>query len=91
MPAVARRCRCRRPRPAVALAADDIEISTASRYVVDPERRRVRVTVDVTAVNRKPNAVSGGTITRYFYDGVNLGVQPEARTSARRRTARRSR
>ena len=38
----------------------------------------IRVTVDVTAVNRKPNAVNGGAITRYFYDGVNLGVQPEA-------------
>jgi len=62
----------------VALAADDVEISTVSRYVVDPGSAVVRVTVDVTAVNRKPNAVSGGTITRYFYDGVNLGVQPEA-------------
>ncbi len=65
--------------PAVALAADDIEITTATRYTVQPEERRVRVTVDITAVDRKPNRVNGGTVTRYFYDGVNLGVQPEAR------------
>jgi hypothetical protein len=65
--------------PAVVLAADDIEITTATRYVVEPEEARVRVTVDITAVNRKPNGVSGGTVTRYFYDGVNLGIQPEAR------------
>ena len=62
----------------IALAADDIEISTAARYVVDPGAGLVRVTVDVTAVNRKTNTVNGGAITRYFYDGVNLGVQPEA-------------
>jgi hypothetical protein len=61
----------------VALAADDIEIGTAARYVVDPGDAVIRVTVDVTAVNRKPNAVHGGVITRYFYDGVNLGVQSE--------------
>ncbi|HYO42774.1 MAG TPA: hypothetical protein VES19_06195 [Candidatus Limnocylindrales bacterium] len=65
--------------PVVALAADDIEITTATRYRVEPEEGRIRVIVDVTAVNRKPNRVSGGTVTRYFYDGVNLGIQPEAR------------
>jgi hypothetical protein len=65
--------------PAVALAADDIEVTTATTYRVEPEAHRVRVTVDITAVNHKPNRVSGGTVTRYFYDGVNLGLQPEAR------------
>ena len=62
----------------VVRAADDIEITTAARYVVDPAAAVVRVTVDVTAVNRKPDATGGGTVTRYFYDGVNLGVQDEA-------------
>ncbi len=61
----------------VALAADDIAITAAAHYVVDPGDAVVRVTVDITAVNGKPNRTSGGTITRYFYDGVNLGVQPE--------------
>ena len=65
--------------PAVALAADDIEVTTATTYTVEPEARRVHVTVDISAVNHKPNRVSGGTVTRYFYDGVNLGLQPEAR------------
>ncbi len=62
----------------VAAAVDDIDITTAARYVVDPGAAVVHVTVDVTAVNRKPTRTAGGTITRYFFDGVNLGVQPEA-------------
>lgn len=65
--------------PAVALAADDIEVTTAARYTVDPAAGRVHVAVDITAVNRKPNRVSGGTVTRYFYAGVNLAIQREAR------------
>jgi len=65
--------------PAAALAADDIEIRTSARYTVDPEARAVRVLVEVTAVNRKPDQVTAGGVTRFFYDGVNLGVQPEAR------------
>ena len=36
--------------------------------------------MDITATNEKPNRVAGGTVTRYFYDGVNLAIQPEART-----------
>ncbi len=39
-------------------AADDIDIATTARYVVDPATHRVRVVVDITAVNRKPNAVT---------------------------------
>ncbi len=66
--------------PAVALAADDVSISTVTRYTVVPRAGRVRVAVDITATNEKPNRVTGGTITRYFYDGVNLAIQPEART-----------
>ena len=66
--------------PAVALAADDVSIATATRYTVVPKAGRVRVVVDITATNEKPNKVLNGTVTRYFYDGVNLGIQPEART-----------
>jgi hypothetical protein len=66
--------------PAVALAADDVSIATATRYTVVPTSRRVRVVVDITAVNQKPSKVVNGTVTRYFYDGVNLAIQPEAQT-----------
>ena len=62
----------------VAAAVDDLDITTAARYVVVPGDAVVHVTLDVTAVNRKPTRTAGGTITRYFFDGVNLGVQPEA-------------
>jgi hypothetical protein len=66
--------------PAVALAADNIDVTTATRYTVRPASGRVHVVVDVTAVNRKPNIVSGGNATRYFYDGLNLGLQSAARS-----------
>ncbi len=62
----------------VALAADDLAVSTKARYVVSPDGGRVRVIVDINVLNQKPNRVAGGVITRYFYDRVNLGVQPEA-------------
>jgi hypothetical protein len=61
-----------------ALAADTIEIATATRYVVDPRHALVRVTVDVTARNNKRDLTRGGIVKRYFFDGVNLAVQPEA-------------
>jgi hypothetical protein len=62
----------------VALAADDLGVTTKARYVVAPDAGAIRVAVDVTVVNQKPNRVVGGVVTRYFYDGVNLGVQREA-------------
>ncbi len=61
--------------PVVALAADDLEITAETRYTVDVDDRTVRVVLDLTAVNRKPDRAT----TRYFYDGLNLGVQPDAR------------
>jgi hypothetical protein len=64
--------------PPVALAADDLAVTTKARYVVAPANGVIRVAVDVAVVNQKPNGVSGGVITRYFYDSVNLGVQLEA-------------
>ena len=63
----------------VALAApDELDVRTTARYVVDPGTHRVRVIVDLMAFNSKPTVTGGGTVTRYFFDGVNLGVQPEA-------------
>ena len=59
-------------------AADGLVVATAARYVVVPERSVVQVTVDATIQNMTPDQVSGGLVTRYWYDGVNLGVQPEA-------------
>src|SRR5262245_9486359 len=65
------------PAPA-ALAADDLGVTTKARYVVAPDAGVVRVTVDLSVVNQKPNRVSGGVITRYFFNGVNLGIQTDA-------------
>ncbi len=63
-----------------AAAADDgLALTTKSTYTLVPAKRVVRVAVDVTARNNKPNVVAGGVITRYFYDGFRLGIQPEAR------------
>jgi hypothetical protein len=63
----------------VVRAADGIGITTEARYVVDPDDGVVRVIVDVTARNEQPDTDVDGTVTRYYYDAVNIGVQPEAR------------
>jgi hypothetical protein len=60
-------------------AAAGISIETGARYVVVPGKGVVRVTVDIDAANQKPNSSNGGAVTRYYYDAVNIGVQPEAR------------
>ena len=62
-----------------ALAASELGIRSAARYVVVPSKGVVRAIVDLTATNEKPDTTVGGATTRYFYDGVNLAVQPEAR------------
>jgi hypothetical protein len=54
-------------------AADGLDVTTSTAYVVDPGARTVRVSVDLTAVNRLP--VTAGA--RYYYPGVNIAVQPE--------------
>jgi hypothetical protein len=64
--------------PAAALAADDLGVTTKTRYVVRPDSGLVHATVDVTVLNQKPNRTTSGVITRYFYNAVNLGVQLEA-------------
>jgi hypothetical protein len=61
-----------------AAAPDSLTVTTAATYTLVPARHVVRVTVDVTARNDKPNLVSGGVVTRYFYDGFRIGLQPEA-------------
>ena len=34
--------------------------------------------VDLTARNNKPNVTTGGIITKYFYEGARIAIQPEA-------------
>ena len=65
-------------------AADDdgLDLVTSSSYRLDPEAGLVRVIVDVTATNDKPNLVqqtpSGTLTTRYFFDVAILVVHAEA-------------
>ena len=63
----------------VARAADGLDVTSDTTYVVDPGRAVVRATVDLVARNTRPDGVSagGGTI-RYFYTSIRVGVQPGA-------------
>jgi len=63
-----------------AAATDSLALTTSTTYTLVPERHVVRVSIDVTAQNNKPNLVLGGGITRYFYDSFRIGVQTEARS-----------
>ncbi|HET9615521.1 MAG TPA: hypothetical protein VFP22_11975 [Candidatus Limnocylindrales bacterium] len=66
----------------VAAESDGLTLATSTTYTLVPAAGRINVVVDVTARNTKPNRVSGGVVTRYFFDGFRLGVQPEARSIA---------
>ena len=72
----------------VAAAADELSLTTSATYTLVPANHVVRVVLDVTARNNKPNAPSGGIITRYFYEGAASPSRPRRRTSGRRRAAR---
>jgi hypothetical protein len=55
-------------------AASDLLLVTTARYVVDPAAAVVRVTVDITATNRRPETVTH----RFYFDRAFLAVQPGA-------------
>ncbi|MEO8230402.1 MAG: hypothetical protein ABI628_11670, partial [Chloroflexota bacterium] len=57
---------------AASAAAPRLTLVGAARYVVQPEQRRVHVTVDVVATNHARETIS----TRYVYDRANLAVLP---------------
>ena len=64
--------------PVARAASDVLELTTAATYTLAPARHVVRVTLDVTARNNKPNVTSAGTTTKYFYDGAEIAIQTEA-------------
>ena len=70
--------------PSGAAAGDGLDLAAAATYQVSPAARLIHVTIDVTAKNTKPNRISGGIITRYFYDGARLAIHAEARNVAAR-------
>ena len=59
---------CRRSR----LHGPDLSLVTDARYDVQPELKRVAVTVDVTATNHRTDTPT----RRYYYDAAFLTVQP---------------
>jgi len=61
-----------------ARAAEELRLTVASTYTLDPADRAVHVVMDVTATNMKPNQVSGSIITNYFYNELSFGIQEEA-------------
>jgi hypothetical protein len=61
-----------------AAAGDGLALTSSATYTLVPARHVVAAVVDITATNEKPNRVSGGVVTRYFYDSFRIGLQPEA-------------
>jgi hypothetical protein len=61
-----------------ALAAEELSLTVASTYTLDPADRAVHVVMDVTATNNKPDRASGGVVTSYFYNQLSFGIQEEA-------------
>jgi hypothetical protein len=57
-----------------AAAAPDLTVISTARYDVQPSKRRIHVTVDLTAKNHHTDTV----IRSYFFDRVVLGFLPDA-------------
>lgn len=74
-------------------AAEDLSLTTTATYTLRPDDGLVRVTVDVTARNNKPNSVTAGAsgpiVATYYYAGASFGVQPEATRIAATSSGRR--
>ena len=63
----------------IARAADGLDVTSNTAYVVDPDGAVVRATVDLVAHNTTPDGVdAGGGTIRYFYTSIRVAVQPEA-------------
>ncbi len=62
----------------VARAAEGIDLRTKATYTVDPAGQAVRVVIDITARNTTRDLQTTSGTTRYYYDGVALGIQEEA-------------
>ena len=62
----------------VVRAADGIVVTSETRYVVDPAAAVVHATVTLIARNVTPDSTGPSGTTRYYFDGVNVGVQPDA-------------
>jgi hypothetical protein len=58
--------------PASAASSPKLTLVGTTRYLVQPEKRRVHVTVDLVATNRTTETIS----TRYVFDHANLAVLP---------------
>ena len=65
--------------PVVAAAGDGLTLSSSATYTIVPSKQVVRVVIDLTARNDKPNLTTSGSITRYFYDGARVAIQAEAK------------
>lgn len=61
------------------LGAEELRLTVASTYTLDPGHGAVHVVMDVTATNLKPNRISGSIITSYYYNELSFGVQEEAK------------
>ena len=62
------------PVPTALGASSDLTVVTATRYTVQPDKKRIRVAVDVTITNSRADTRT----SRYYYDHAFLAVQPGA-------------
>jgi hypothetical protein len=64
--------------PVARAASGGLVLTSAATYTLVPASRLVRVTLDLTARNDKPNVTAGGIVTKYFYEGARVAIQAEA-------------
>ena len=62
------------PAPTALGASSDLSVVAATRYTVQPDKKRIRVAVDLTIENHRADTRT----SRYYYDHAFLAVQPGA-------------
>jgi hypothetical protein len=61
-----------------AAAEDDLRLTVATTYTVQPEDGVVRVLMDVSATNLAAPRTTSTTVTSFYYDVLEFGLQDEA-------------
>lgn len=64
--------------PVAAASPQALAVSADAAYVLDSAASVVHVSVSVRATNVESSTTTGSTVTRYYFTGIRLAIQPEA-------------
>jgi hypothetical protein len=66
------------PAPPPGLAGGDLRVEAVATYTLGADDTAVRVAVDFALTNMRPDSLSNGTVTSFFFDTFRMGLPAEA-------------